>query len=648
MKTTITVSSPIERTVRVMQLEGLFDVPQEKKSELTWNVDLPIESLDWSVGLIVGPSGCLAGDTPIHDPVDGSTLTVQQRWVLGVDFHVTSSDKDGRPQIAVARAPHRYPESPIWLVRTSRGSIRVTPEHRFRLLDGSYITAFDVAQRLREAVAVHLLSTSDGDPIARDEGGQRLGLLAPGAKRNRERDTTPDRISDDRTCRGLDWNRSAISCCVLPAKYACFTTASRSGVHTCGKRQPSWRRSTPRIDRASRIREAVVPSSSPTQLGSCPADTASPLADGEHRSTVGASPVCSWSVVETIEPDGRERYFDFHVPGYENYFAAGSFHHNCGKSTVARKLFGEHMRADFAWPADKALVDGFPASLGVKDVVELLSAVGFSSPPSWMRPYHVLSTGQQFRVHIARLLAENQAISVVDEFTSVVDRTVAQIGSAAIAKTVRRRGQKFIAVSCHEDVAEWLDPDWVYRPAEQLFERRLLQGRPKIELEIYRVHHSMWRQFAPHHYLTAHLNHAATCFAAYWKGRPVAFDAWLPFFGALKDSRSARRGHRTVCLPDYQGVGIGNALFGYLASMWTGLGYRAFSCTGHPAEVNNRLRSKVWTMTRKPSHTGRDATAKGAHIRKSRSSSRLTASFEYSGPPLDKARALHTLNAWAK
>ena len=81
-----------------------------------------------------------------------------------------------------------------------------------------------------------------------------------------------------------------------------------------------------------------------------------------------------------------------------------------------------------------------------KDIVELLSSIGFSSPPAWLRPFPVLSTGQQFRALLARLLAEAAGELVVcDEFTSVVDRTVAQVGSAALARTVRQRGQQFIA-----------------------------------------------------------------------------------------------------------------------------------------------------------------------------------------------------------
>src|SRR5262249_54540089 len=147
----------------------------------------------------------------------------------------------------------------------------------------------------------------------------------------------------------------------------------------------------------------------------------------------------------------------------------------CGKSTIAKSFWPEKMAATQSWPKEQTILDAFPEEMSIKEIVQLLSSVGFSSPPYWLRPYHVLSTGQQFRVGLARLLAEHPDLAVVDEFTSVVDRTVAQIGSAALAKTVRSRNQKFIAVTCHEDVEPWLNPDWVYRPDVNQFTWRLLR-----------------------------------------------------------------------------------------------------------------------------------------------------------------------------
>jgi GNAT superfamily N-acetyltransferase len=289
----------------------------------------------------------------------------------------------------------------------------------------------------------------------------------------------------------------------------------------------------------------------------------------------------------------------------------------CGKSTIARQIWPAEFSSTFAWDPKRSLLDSFPSELGIQEIVAHLSSVGFSSPPDWVKPFHVLSNGQQFRATMARHLAEPTSLAVIDEFTSVVDRTVAQIGSAALAKAVRRGKKQLIAVTCHDDVEAWLNPDWIYEPATESFRWRELQRRPAITLDIRRVHWGAWRLFHPHHYLTSEINHAAACFCAFWNGRPVAFDAWLPFFGRLTHGR-ARRGHRTVCLPDYQGVGIGAALFSHLASMWAGLGYRAFSATAHPAEIASRLRNPSWRCTRPPGRTARDTSSGGASMARSR------------------------------
>jgi hypothetical protein len=318
-----------------------------------------------------------------------------------------------------------------------------------------------------------------------------------------------------------------------------------------------------------------------------------------------------------------------------------------GKTTVARELFGDYLVKDWLWPDDKSIVDGFPAEMSIKDITGLLSSVGFSSPPSWVRPFQVLSNGEQFRVNMARTLAEMKELAVVDEFTSVVDRTVAQIGSAAIAKTVRKRQQRFIAVSCHYDIADWLEPDWVYQPhTNELYTGRYLHQRPKIELEIKRVHHSAWQLFRKHHYLDTKLHTAAVCFCAFWKGQPVAFTAVLHF--PHPKARNIKREHRTVCLPDFQGVGIGNAMSDYVGAICRGSGNRFQSQTSHPAMIRARNQSKNWAMIAKPNNTTKvmpvgwrpDANQQGA----SGAHSRLRASFEYIGPalPTDEARRLWT------
>ena len=61
----------------------------------------------------------------------------------------------------------------------------------------------------------------------------------------------------------------------------------------------------------------------------------------------------------------------------------------CGKSTIARHLFADALRRQEAlddWPANRSILDAFPAGMPIQEVVSLLSSVGFSSPPAWLLP----------------------------------------------------------------------------------------------------------------------------------------------------------------------------------------------------------------------------------------------------------------------
>ena len=314
-----------------------------------------------------------------------------------------------------------------------------------------------------------------------------------------------------------------------------------------------------------------------------------------------------------------------------------------GKTTVARAAFADQFESAWTWPADRSLLDAFPADLPMVDICELLCSVGFSSPPSWLRPFSALSNGEQFRVNLARTLAERRELAVVDEFTSVVDRTVARIGSAAVAKTVRRRQQKFVAVTCHYDVLPWLQPDWILDMADGSLRyfaentcdlvslRRpfnFTQARPEIQLRIQRAHSSAWKIFHRHHYLSASLHPAAQCFVGSVEDRPAAFVATLPFPHPIVPGW---REHRCVCLPDFLGVGIGSAMSEYVASLYAATGRPYTSVSGHPAIIRHRARSKMWQMTRAPSRIA--ARQSLGNLQSTSSSRRMTASFRFIGPP---------------
>lgn len=132
-----------------------------------------------------------------------------------------------------------------------------------------------------------------------------------------------------------------------------------------------------------------------------------------------------------------------------------------GKTTIARELFGADVCASFDWKAD-SVIDDMPKGVSVQDIERTFYAVGFGSVPSWLKPFRVLSNGEKMRVELARALLSDAPVVCFDEFTSVVDRRVAETACIAVAKAVRRTGRRFVAVSCHRDVAEWLAPDWAF------------------------------------------------------------------------------------------------------------------------------------------------------------------------------------------
>ena len=131
-----------------------------------------------------------------------------------------------------------------------------------------------------------------------------------------------------------------------------------------------------------------------------------------------------------------------------------------GKTTIAKELFSDCFIQHFEYNA-KSVIDDMPKSKSVDEIEKMFYAVGFGSVPSWLKPYNVLSNGEKMRVDLAKALLEKDKVCF-DEFTSVVDRNVAQTACIAINKTIKTQNKQFIAVSCHYDILEWLQPDWVF------------------------------------------------------------------------------------------------------------------------------------------------------------------------------------------
>jgi hypothetical protein len=313
-----------------------------------------------------------------------------------------------------------------------------------------------------------------------------------------------------------------------------------------------------------------------------------------------------------------------------------------GKSTVARQMFGTETRHE--WPRDRSVIDSFDESFSVNDISQALGAVGFNTIPAWLRPYDTLSNGEKFRCDLARTLIEPKPLVWIDEFTSVVDRQVAKIGSSACARYVRSVPErKFVAVGCHYDVIDWLQPDWTLEPATMTFTWRSVQRRPDLVGVVKRCSRSLWRQFAPYHYMTGELNGSARCWSLDIDGRPVAFLATLPMpvsSGAHKGEAIVRVS-RVVVLPDWQGLGIVNRLVETVASAYTTLGKRFRNYPAHPAFIeSHRRKPQTWRMI----------TAAGGNLRNKNPEAlgfggSQCAVFEYVGPAMADARQAERLVA---
>lgn len=130
-----------------------------------------------------------------------------------------------------------------------------------------------------------------------------------------------------------------------------------------------------------------------------------------------------------------------------------------GKTSIAAEIFG--CTSIYKYD-DRSVIDNMPGGKSTEEITKTFNSVGFATVWSWLKPYHVLSNGEKMRVDLARSILSDNLIIVFDEFTSVVDRTVAKTASYAINKAIRKMGKQFIAVACHRDIIEWLEPDWIY------------------------------------------------------------------------------------------------------------------------------------------------------------------------------------------
>ena len=149
-----------------------------------------------------------------------------------------------------------------------------------------------------------------------------------------------------------------------------------------------------------------------------------------------------------------------------------------GKSTILREIYGDVKPIEYDY--NKCVISQFPR-LSEEEACDLLSSMGLSSVPTWLRKPQELSNGERARLDIAKAIYDaNGGVVVLDEYTSVVNRTAAKSMSHALQRYVRQKGLKVIIASCHFDIIEWLQCDYMFN-----LEHRDENGEVEMEKMVY-------------------------------------------------------------------------------------------------------------------------------------------------------------------
>lgn len=271
-----------------------------------------------------------------------------------------------------------------------------------------------------------------------------------------------------------------------------------------------------------------------------------------------------------------------------------------GKTSIGRQLWPDTgiYDGDAGWPADAPIIDAIAPNGDFDAVTGALSAVGLGSVPSWLRPYSALSNGERFRAGLARLIAEGRERVIVDEFTSVVDRQIAQIGAAAFSKAWKRGKGQAVLLSCHYDILDWVEPDWVFDTRTGVLDRGSLWRRPKFDLEIFQTDGSYWPIFEPHHYLKLPRMVACKYYVGFVNGEAVCHLGVAP-----KLESGGMRGCRMVVMPEWQGAGVGMRFLNAVCEMqFTPVNKfhervaRVFFHTSHPGLCAALRRDPRWVQ----------------------------------------------------
>ena len=131
-----------------------------------------------------------------------------------------------------------------------------------------------------------------------------------------------------------------------------------------------------------------------------------------------------------------------------------------GKSSILREVGRQLQAID----ADQLILPQVPIvealSGSVEERIKTLTGCGLGEARLMFRTPAELSEGQRYRFRIAYALNQpGEAPIMLDEFTAVLDRTLAKVVAFNLRKLVDRSGLGVLCATTHQDIVDDLNPD---------------------------------------------------------------------------------------------------------------------------------------------------------------------------------------------
>lgn len=302
------------------------------------------------VTMFVGANQCLSGHELIYDPILRASRRIDE---LSEEHHVLAWNGE-RLVVALAMPSFSKGILPTLRVSLANGAvIDVAPKHRFLTTAG-----WRHADELLPGSALFLPeSTSGNDQSVHAEDGQSSLQTAPGSRSDCRNglsfdDEQPlgDQVSDQDgppSRRDVQAHRLAANHLGGARVDAPACTPRRIHLDRVLDRLPSQDADGLIAVRCAVISDPVVGSSWSACSGQSRGETRSLLVSEDQLRAIAVgslfpslSKVCKpasdapWLAVTSMEQTKSDIKWDFHVPGYENYWHGGVIHRNTGKTAA--------------------------------------------------------------------------------------------------------------------------------------------------------------------------------------------------------------------------------------------------------------------------------------------------------------------------